>query len=306
MTVLTWWLLALAVAGISFGLWQREARRRTLQHLSEMLDQAVAGGFAEERFDETTLSALGGKFARFLRGSAAAKRAVEQERAAVKSLIADISHQTRTPIANLLLYTSLLAESDLSPAQQEQVQALTAQAEKLSFLIQALVKASRLEAGIVAPLPSPNPVGQLLAEAVDQERSAAQTKKITLRLIPCDGAAVFDPRWTAEALGNVVNNAVKYTPPGGTVTVCAQMLDSFCRVDVADTGPGIPEGEQGEIFNRFYRGTGSHGAGGSGLGLYLAREILTRQGGYIKVSSRQGAGSIFSLYLPRESPDQGL
>ena len=113
MTALTWWLLALAVAGISFGLWQREARRRTLQHLSEMLYQAVAGGFAEERFDETALSALEGKFARFLRGSAAAKRAVEQERAAVQSLIADISHQTRTPIANLLLYTSLLAESDL-------------------------------------------------------------------------------------------------------------------------------------------------------------------------------------------------
>lgn len=97
MTALTWWLLALAVAGISFGLWQREARRRTLQHLSEMLDQAVAGGFAEERFDETALSALEGKFARFLRGSAAAKRAVEQERAAVKSLIADISHQTPHP-----------------------------------------------------------------------------------------------------------------------------------------------------------------------------------------------------------------
>ena len=98
----------------------------------------------------------------------------------------------------------------------------------------------------------------------------------------------------------MVSNAVKYTPAGGTVTLCAQMLDGFCRVDVADSGPGIPEAEQGEIFNRFYRGAGTRTAEGLGLGLYLARQILTLQGGYIKVSSTPGSGSTFSLYLPRE------
>ena len=99
---------------------------------------------------------------------------------------------------------------------------------------------------------------------------------------------------------NLLSNAVKYTPAGGTVTVSAQMLGSFCRVDVTDTGPGIPEGEQGEIFNRFYRGAGTRTAEGLGLGLYLTRKILTLQGGYIKVSSIPGSGSTFSLYLPRE------
>lgn len=171
--------------------------------------------------------------------------------------------------------------------------------EKLSFLIQTLVKASRLETGIVVPTPTLGPVAPLLEATVEQERPAAEKKKITLQNLPFVGDASFDPRWTSEALGNVVNNAVKYTPAGGRVTVSAQMLETFCRVDVTDTGPGIPEEEQGGIFNRFYRGTLTHSAEGLGLGLYLAREILSLQGGYIKVSSKPGNGSTFSLYLPR-------
>ena len=291
---------ALAAAGAAFGVWQWAARRRTLRRLNAMLDRAIAGGFSEERFDETELSALEGRLARFLRGSAASRKAVETEQAAVKTLIADISHQTRTPIANLLLYASLLSESELDPRQREQVNALSAQAEKLSFLIKALVKASRLEAGIVAPAPAVNPVGPLLENAVEQEGPAALAKQITLTAEPFDGSAAFDPRWTGEALGNVVNNAVKYTPPGGRVSVSAQLLDSFCRIDVADTGPGVPEGDQAAVFNRFYRGGATRAAEGLGLGLYLAREILARQGGYIRLSSRPGEGCVFSLYLPRD------
>lgn len=305
MTALTWGALFLGAVGTAFGIWQRTARQRMLRRLDRMLDRAISGGIVEDRFDETELSSLESRMARFLQGSASVRRNIEGEQAAVKTLIADISHQTRTPIANLLLYASLLSESDLTPGQREQVQALTAQAEKLSFLVHALVKASRLEAGIVAPVPSCNPVGPLLESAKDQEEYTAKSKQVTLTVIPFQGDASFDPHWTGEALDNVVNNAVKYTPAGGAVTISAQMLDSFCRVDVSDTGPGIPESEQAEIFNRFFRGKGTRTAEGSGLGLYLAREILARQGGYIKVSSRPGAGCTFSLYLPRKGPATG-
>lgn len=299
MTALTWVLLAFAVIGFLFGLWQWTARRRTVRRLDNMLEQSISGGFTEEHFDETELSALETKFVRFLRGSAHTQKTMETEQEAVKTLIADISHQTRTPIANLLVYASLLTESNLPPRQQEQAQALLTQGEKLSFLIQTLVKASRLETGIVVPTPSPGPVSPLLEAAAGQERPAAEKKEITLQVLAFAGDASFDLRWTSEALGNVINNAVKYTPAGGRVTVSAQMLETFCRVDVTDTGPGIPEEEQGGIFNRFYRGASTHPAEGLGLGLYLAREILSLQGGYIKVSSKPGNGSTFSLYLPR-------
>ena len=300
MTALAWAFLALAAAGLAFGLWQWAARRRIFRRLNAMLDRAIAGGFAEDRFDETELSALEGKLARFLRGAAHTQKTLEAEQAAVKALIADISHQTRTPLANLLLYGSLLAESGLPPQQQEQARAIMTQGEKLSFLIQTLVKASRLETGIVVPSVSPHSVGALLEEAAEQQEQAAQKKGVALRALPFAGTAAYDPRWTGEALGNVADNAIKYTPAGGTVTLCAQMLEGFCRIDVTDTGPGIPEEEQGEIFNRFYRGAGTRAAEGLGLGLYLAREILRLQGGYIKVSSAPGKGSTFSLYLPRE------
>ena len=116
MTAPAWIFLVLAVIGLAFGLWQWASRRRTLRRLNAMLDRAIAGGFGEDRFDETELSALEGKLARFLRGSAAAKKTVEGEQAAVKALIADISHQTRTPIANLLLYASLLSGSRCRPS----------------------------------------------------------------------------------------------------------------------------------------------------------------------------------------------
>ena len=300
MTAPMWICLCLAAAAALFGMVQLTARRRTLRRLHAMLDRAIAGGFTEDQFDETEISALEAKLARFLRGSAAARRTVEGEQAAVKRLIADISHQTRTPIANLLLYASLLSESELTEEQQKQTAILTRQAEKLSFLIQALVKASRLETGIVTLAPERQPVQPLMESAADQVRPGADGKHIALRVKPLAGEAAFDSRWTEEALFNVLDNAVKYTPAGGRVTVSGQMLSSFCRIDVTDTGPGIPEGERGEIFNRFYRGQGNQTAEGLGLGLYLTREILARQGGYLKVSSEPGQGSVFSLYLPRD------
>ena len=291
--------LCITAAGAAFGLWQLVQRRRTLRRVNAMLDRAIAGGFAEDRFDESELSAVEGRLARFLRGSAAARKTAESEQAAVKSLIADISHQTRTPLANLVLYASLLSESELDPGQRAQVETISVQAEKLSFLIRELVKASRLEAGIVAPTPGINPVLPLMEDAAAQARGAAGNKRIELTVEGVDGEALFDPRWTGEALFNIVDNAVKYSPEGGSVAVSAQMLDSFCRIDVADSGPGIPESEQAGIFDRFYRGGGTGAVDGLGLGLYLAREILARQGGYIRVRSRVGEGSVFSLYLPR-------
>ena len=137
--------------------------------------------------------------------------------------------------------------------------------------------------------------------------AAIEAYRTLAEKIPCDceekTAYVYstaDRDALEKILYNLVSNAYKYTPAGGTVTLSAQMLDGFCRVDVTDSGPGIPEEEQGAIFDRFYRGARTRSAEGLGLGLYLARQILALQGGYIKVSSAPGKGSTFSLYLPRE------
>lgn len=127
----------------------------------------------------------------------------------------------------------------------------------------------------------------------------ATEKSITLTLASSEGNGVFDPKWTAEAVCNLLDNAVKYTPVGGAVTVETRCYELFSRIDVTDTGPGIPEEEQANVFRRFYRCPANHQTQGTGIRLYLARQIAEGQGGYIEVFSKPGKGSKFSLFLPR-------
>ena len=254
-----------------------------LDTLGKMLDDAIRGEFRESLYDESRLSALETRMAHYLSASAVSAKNLAEEKDAIKTLIGDISHQTKTPIANLLLYAQLLGEQDLPPESREYASALEHQAEKLRFLIDALVKTSRLESGVLAMTPKRHGIQQLLDTASAQAAPGAEAKAITL----------------TEALYNLVDNAVKYTPAGGAVTLRAVGYELFCRVDVTDTGPGIPESEQARIFQRFYRSPSASEAEGVGIGLYLARQIAAGQGGYLKVSSRPGEGSTFSLFLPR-------
>ena len=113
-----------------------------------------------------------------------------------------------------------------------------------------------------------------------------------------DAFAVFDFKWTEEALANIVDNAIKYTEHG-TITISAVSYEMFARIDISDTGSGIPETEQAKIFARFYRSNSVQKQEGVGIGLYLARQIISGEGGYIKVASVPGKGSTFSIFLPK-------
>ena len=294
-------LVALA-ALLLLGLWLWLDARRTVRRLDRMLSTAIDCCFGEESFDESAPSALESRMARFLNGSARSLRGVQRQRESIQRLLSDISHQTKTPLANLRLYSSLLMEEELTPRQREQAQVILQQSEKLSFLIETLVKLSRLETDVLAVTPKSQPLSPLLERAVSQAKAAAEQKGIALQLHlqqQAEMKALYDLRWTAEALGNLLDNAVKYTPPGGCIQVSATQYELFCRIDVRDNGIGIAEEEQAQIFGRFYRGRQVREQEGLGIGLYLAREIAQKQGGYLKLSSRPGQGSTFSLYLPR-------
>lgn len=292
----------MALAALLLGLWFWLDARRTVRRLDRMLSTAIDGGFEEEQFDESAPSALESRMARFLNGSARSLRGVQRQRESIQRLLSDISHQTKTPLANLRLYSSLLMEEELTPRQREQAQVILQQSEKLSFLIETLVKLSRLETDVLVVTPKLQPLSPLLERAVSQAKAAAGQKGIALQLHlqqQAEMKALYDLRWTAEALGNLLDNAVKYTPPGGCIQVSATQYELFCRIDVRDNGIGVAEEEQAQIFGRFYRGRQVREQEGLGIGLYLAREIAQKQGGYLKLSSRPGQGSTFSLYLPR-------
>lgn len=292
-------LLAAGLGALAGGLWFRRREKRTLEALDWMLDRAAQGAAIQGSLDEGLLSAVETRLGEYLESVGTASQALQEEKDRIKTLVSDIAHQTRTPVANLLLYTQLLGEEDLSGQGKVCVQALEAQAEKLRTLMEALVKTSRLETGMLALCPTPNPVGPMLEEAVAQFAPGAAEKGLTLTLEPIGAAARFDPKWTGEAVCNLLDNGVKYTPAGGRITVSVTLYELFCRIDVTDTGPGLAEEEQAKVFQRFYRSPAVQDQAGVGIGLYLVRQIAAGQGGYVRVDSAPGAGSTFSLFLPR-------
>ena len=293
---------AAVLLAAAFALYQRRKARRLLQTLHAMLDAATSGSFSEQRFDETMLSAVETRFSQYLASSLASAHNLAAEKKNIEQLISDISHQTKTPLANILLYTQLLAERDLPADSRPLVEALSGQTQKLDFLIAALVKLSRLESGTLALHPKAVEVQPVLTSLHTQFAAAAQAKSIVLTVEDSPGLAVFDEKWTAEALANLLDNAIKYTPPGGTVSVRTTPYDLFFRIDVCDSGIGISEEECAKIFSRFYRSPLVATQEGVGIGLYLARQILAGQGGYLKVSSTPEGGSVFSAFLPCPRP----
>lgn len=274
--------------------------RRILYRMHRMLDAVIEGNFQENIFDESLYSSVENRLAKYLQASEISARKTAEERDRIKTMIADISHQTKTPLANILLYAELLSEQEQTAQSRENLELLSEQARKLQFLIDSLVKLSRLETGILALRPKKTAVSRLLEDIEKQFGSQAGEKGLYLH-IP-DGEAqdiiaCFDRKWTSEALCNIVDNAVKYTDQGG-ITIKVRPYQLFVCIEVSDTGRGIPEEEQARIFGRFYRSPEVADQAGVGIGLYLAREILRQESGYVKVSSREGNGAVFSMYLP--------
>ena len=286
------------LAALLLILWSRFKTQKTLHTIEQMLDAAMNGTFTETTFDESRLSALETRFAHYLSASETSARNVTMEKNRIKSLIADISHQTKTPIANLLLYCELLKEENLTDSVRSNVDAIYAQLEKLRFLIDSLVKLSRRENGIITLSPKAQPLKPMLQNILEQYRPKARSKNLRIEYNDTDVIAQYDLKWTSEAIGNLVDNAIKYTEHGG-ITISVSSYEMFSRIDITDTGVGIPETEQSKIFARFYRSEYAKEQEGVGIGLFLAREIVSMQGGYIKVSSEPQHGTTFSVFLPR-------
>lgn len=280
---------------------------KTIRRLEMMLDAALSGDFQENDYDETKLSRLESKWKRFLAASMLSRENLNREKENVKSLVSDISHQTKTPMTNIRLYASLLGEliaAETGMQRQEEaavmIGELARQTEKLEFLIQALTKMSRLESNIVEVRPEQQPITPMLQDVVAEAAMKADGKNITIRNVYAGEAfACFDYKWTKEALGNVLDNAVKYSPPGSTVTLSVLEYEMYLAVSVCDEGRGIREEEIPKIFGRFYRAEEVSQEEGVGIGLYLTREILRKENGYVKVKSQPEKGSEFLLYLYR-------
>ncbi len=266
--------------------------------IDDMLDGAAVP--LEIYEDENLFCKINHRLARLYEVMGENRESVAKERADLQELISDISHQVKTPIANLqIVNATLLGQPMPEEKRREFLKASRGQLEKLDFLMQAMIKTSRLESGVISLDKKMQPLYDTLAAALGGILFNAERKNIHVSVdCPTDLALAHDRKWTSEALFNILDNAVKYTPADGTIQVSVQSWEFYIKIDITDSGKGIAENRQGIIFKRFYREEEIHDMDGIGIGLYLAREIVTMQGGYIKVTSTVGCGSTFSVFLP--------
>ncbi len=276
-------------------------RKTLLSRLDKMLDEAIAGTFQSGSYDEKLISKIESKTIRFLEQSKLKREQIEGERERVHSLISDISHQTKTPLSNITLYTQLLAEQDLTGEQKLLTAQISDNTEKLDFLISSLVKTSRLENGIISVRAKNGNVYDLVSFAVFECEKTAAEKDITLSFTRGENpvTALFDIKWCGEALVNIIDNAVKYSEGKSVIKISVHEYEMFARIDIEDDGRGIREEDIPKVFMRFWRAAESSEKPGVGVGLFIARQIITACGGYIKVSSRYGQGSVFSVFLSK-------
>ena len=280
---------------------------KVIERLDQMLDDALNGTFSDSNYDETKLSRLESKWKEFLGTSVLSNQNLEAERHRLEQFISDISHQTKTPMTNIKMYTELLCEEVNTPNPsvdkiKKYAEEIKRQNVRLEFLIDSLTKLSRLESGTLEVVPNPSSINELVNSGVAALKPKADMKKISFVTTDADSdtkvSASFDMKWTLEALINVLDNAVKYSPEGGKIEVKLSETDMYAAIHVIDEGQGISEEDATKVFGRFFRGTEVQQDDGVGIGLYLTREILSKEDGYIKaISNEKRKGGEFILYL---------
>lgn len=219
----------------------------------------------------------------------------------IQSLVTHISHQVKTPLANIKIYNDLLARNDLSKEEAIDFHImLNQQINKLDFLMESLIKMSRLETDIIQLNIEKNDLYSTLIEVINHVFLLAEKKHINIELSKNTHiSALYDEKWTQEAIFNVLENCIKYSNKNTTITIQISKNTFFSKITITDQGIGIKKENYNNIFQRFYRAQEVQDEDGIGIGLYLTREILSREEGYITVQSEYGKGSTFTIYLKR-------
>lgn len=254
------------------------ALKKQMQELSDYIDKALDGNLENSDFDEMELSKIKSKLIKFLYASQVKEAKINTEKNKTKDLIADISHQTKTPITNLSLYISLL-END---PKDEYIEIIKYELDKLKFLVQALVKSSRLESDIIVLQKNQANLADLVKNVLGEFKTILDEKNITIALKEEDCIFNLDERWLKEAIHNLVDNAIKYSPEYSTINISVYKSYLNYNLDIENEYKDLSEETLPKIFERFYRGKNSASKDGFGLGLFIAREIIEKHGGNIK------------------------
>ena len=287
-------------------------RRQELQDLGSILEQFQNKGYTLEGCRSCPGSGEMGQVWSQLEllgeRMAVGQQRLEAEKEGTKSLVTDISHQLKTPVAGLKACFEILAQEDLSPKEQEEFwEQCRRQLEGLEAMAGALVNISRMETGMIQIKKEPADILETLISAINRVYLKAEEKQISIELEEGEEPPSFliphDVKWVCEAFINLLENAIKYSGSQTVISIRMAAYIHFLRIEISDQGIGIPKEEYHKIFKRFYRGAGTEvgQAEGSGVGLYLTREIIGNHGGTVTVNSRchgNRRGSTFVVQLP--------
>ncbi len=287
---------------IVLGMVIRWYRNKMLSQYHRFLNKTaeiLGGKQMDTIYDESLDSAISEKLNRIIEISSMKKEVAEQERDIIKSLLSNISHQIRTPLANITLYAGLLKEELNESSSFRLADKIEKNAEKLEFFMKELLKSSYAEQKIISVNPKIIELDKIIKKSCQLVEMDAMKKNIHIRSESNDYKVFADPKWTEEVFENIIENAIKYSPNDTEVTITSVQYESFICVQIIDNGIGISEQEQGKVFQRFYRGTNVTDQQGFGIGLYLAREVLRKQQGYMKIKSKLNKGTTVEVFLSR-------
>ena len=282
---------------VSFGIYRN---RKTYRLMDKLLDCVLSQEKIEiSDIKEGELSALVHKIHRIQEVLGKQIEKAEKEKEQVKSLVSNMSHQLKTPLANLSVYTDILSSRELEEKKKEEAtEKIKKQIDKLDWIIGSLSKMVKLEQDVIAFDSEGISIRKTILDAIDTVYEKMEKKEITLAAEPYEDILLYHNRkWTVEVFVNLLENAVKYTDRGGVIQIKVCPYEMYTEIQIADNGCGIHEEEITEIFNRFYRSREVEHIEGSGIGLYLSKLILKKEKGYLVVKSVYGEGSCFSVFL---------
>lgn len=293
MEVVLFFIIIFLVGLIVYLIWKNHCLQRDIYDFNHKLDSCLNDLLNEKEIESKSYnkdSLWEMIYERLLRLSnmySLKNKEIIKEKETLKELVGDISHQTKTPIANIKLYLEILLDKKDIGSEIEYLKKINVQVDKLDFLLQSMVKISRLETDVIKIQKKVNSVFEMLVVAINAVVLKADKKNITIH-VDCDEKILlnFDKKWTGEAVFNILDNAIKYTESNGNIYVSVCKQEIFTKIAIQDTGKGIALNRQGLIFSRFYREPEIHDDEGIGIGLYLARKIITLQDGYIEVKSK--------------------
>ena len=290
-------LAVLLCLSIGYGIYQK---RKTYRLIDRLLDSVLSREMiVSSDVEEGEYSALVSKIKQIQEVLGNHADSAEREKEQVKSLVSNMSHQLKTPLANISLYAEILSKEEIAPERKAVFsEKMQRQADKLSWIIESLAKMVKLEQNIDGFEGTGTGIKQTILDAVDTIYEKLEKKEISFTLEPFEDRLLYHNRkWTAEVFVNLLENAVKYPDRGGTICIRVKSYDLYTEIQIVDNGRGIRKEEMTDIFKRFYRSPEVENMEGSGIGLYLSNLILEKEKGYMTAISEYGKGSCFSVFL---------